>query len=148
EWFPEDPRQWSGYDRSVFVTDWSKAKESGALVTGQREKGKWKVLPYEAGDLKGNALSAYSLTEPAPVRLGLNARGWHAGYLAVSTVSGGITRAQQSGVMAKLGRDEAFYRVQNNMNLTPTRGDVVQELFLTVANLEPSEVIEIKPLPE
>jgi hypothetical protein len=33
------------------------------------------VLPYEAGDLKGNALSAYALTEPAPVSIPLKARG-------------------------------------------------------------------------
>jgi hypothetical protein len=146
-WFPEDPRQWSQYDRSVFVTDLTQVEERGVLVTGQREKGKWKVLPYEAGDLKGNALSVYSATEPAPVSIRLKARGWHAVYVGLSTVSGGITRAQQSGIMAKLGRDDAFHRIQNNMNLTPTRGDVLQDLFLTVADLDPAEVLQIKPLP-
>jgi hypothetical protein len=147
QWFPDDPRQWSQYDRSVFVTDWSKVEKPDALVTGQREKGKWKVLPYEAGDLKGKALSSYSATDPAPVRLRLNARGWHAVYVGLSTVSGGITKAQQSGVAARLGHDDAFRRIQNNMRLTPTRGDVVQDLFLAVANLDPAEFVEIKPLP-
>lgn len=147
-WFPDDPRQWSQYDRSVFVTDLAQVKEPDALVTGRREKGKWKVLPYEAGDLKGNALSAYSATEPAKVSVPLRARGWHAVYLGMSTVSGGIGKAQQGGINAKLGKDESFRRMQNNMRLTPTRGDVVQEQFLSIANLDPDEVVEIKSLPD
>lgn len=146
-WFPDDPRQWSQYSRSVFVTDLSQVKEPGALVTGQREKGKWKVLPYEAGDLKGNALSVYSSTEPPRVSIPLKTRGWHAVYIGLSTVSGGINKAQQSGITAKLGKNESFRRMQNNMRLTPTRGDVVQEQLLAVAELDPSEVVEIKPLP-
>ena len=146
-WFPDDPRQWSTYDRSVFLTDLSKVEERAALVTGQREKGKWKVLPYEAGGLKGKALSIYFSTEPPPVKIRLGTRGWHAVYLGLSTVSGGITTAQLSGIAAKLGRSDAFLRLQNNMRLTSTRGDVIQEQFLAVANLEPDEVLEIKSMP-
>ena len=133
-WFPDDPRQWSQFDRSLFVTDLSQVQESGALVTGQREKGKWKVIPYEVGKLKGNALSAYFSTEPPQVSIKLKAQGWHAVYLGLSTVSGGINKAQQSGVIAKLGKSESFRRMHNNMRLTSTRGDVVQEQLVASAD--------------
>ena len=146
-WFPDDPRQWSQFDRSLFVTDLSQVQEAGALVTGQREKGKWKVIPYAVGKLKGNALSAYFSTEPPQVSIKLKAQGWHAVYLGLSTVSGGINKAQQSGVIAKLGKSESFRRMHNNMRLTSTRGDVVQEQLVSVAELEAGETIDLKTLP-
>jgi len=147
EWFPDDPRQWSQYEQSVWVSDLSQIREPNALVTGRREKGKWKVLPFEIGDLKGNALSAYSLTDPQKVQIPLNTKGWHAIYIGLSTVSGGITKAQKSGIQAKLRDDDAFRRMHNNMQLTKTRGDVVQEQLLTIADLNSADTIEIKPLP-
>jgi hypothetical protein len=146
-WFPDDPRQWSQYERSLFVTDLSQVQETGVLVTGQREKGKWKVIPYEVGKLKGNALSAYFSTEPPKVSIKLKAQGWHAVYVGLSTVSGGINKAQQSGINAKLGKSESFRRMQNNMRLTSTRGDVLQEQLLAVAELGAGETVEIKTLP-
>lgn len=146
-WFPDDPRQWSQYAKSIFVTDLSRVQEANALVTGQREKGKWKVLPYEVGKLKGNALSVYFSTEPPKVSIKLPAQGWHAVYIGLSTVSGGINKAQQSGIIAKLGKSESFRRMQNNMRLTSTRGDVVQEQLLSVAELGSTDVVEIKSLP-
>lgn len=53
EWFPDDPRQWSQYARSLVITDLAQVKEQDGLTTGRREKGKWKVLPYEIGKVKG-----------------------------------------------------------------------------------------------
>lgn len=146
-WFPDDPRQWSQYAQSLVITDLAQVKEQTGLTTGQREKGKWKVLPYEIGKVKGRALSAYYSTNPPPVKLQLGQRGWHAVYVGLSTVSGGITQAQASGIMARLDRESIFRRMKNNMRLTSIRGDVVQEIFLSVANLEPSDSLEIKPYP-
>ena len=146
-WFPDDPRQWSQFDRSVFVTDLSHVEEENVLVTGQREKGKWKVIPYEVGKLKGRALSAYFSTEPPKVSIKLKAQGWHAVYIGLSTVSGGINKAQQSGIAAKLGNNESFRRMHNNMRLTSTRGDVVQEQFLCVDELGDQDTVKIKTLP-
>ncbi len=147
EWLPDDPRQWSQYNRSLVLTDLAQVLERDALVTGQREKGKWKVLPYEIGKVKGRALSVYSSTNPPPVKVRLGQRGWHAVYVGLSTVSGGITTAQASGIMAKLGREPVYRRMKNNMRLTSIRGDVAQEIFLSVANLDPEEFLEIKPFP-
>lgn len=148
EWFPDDPRQWSQYKRSLLIADWAQVEERDALVTGRREKGKWKVLPYEIGTMKGRALSAYYSTNPPPVRLPLGGiKGWHAVYVGLSTVSGGIVAAQPSGIMARLGGEEVFRRMKNNLRLTSIRGDVAQEVLLSVANLDASDYLEIKPYP-
>lgn len=147
EWFPDDPRQWSQYARSLVITDLAQVKEQDGLTTGRREKGKWKVLPYEIGKVKGRALSAYYSTNPPSVKLQLGQRGWYAVYVGLSTVSGGIVQAQSSGIMARLDREPVFRRMKNNMRLTSIRGDVVQEILLSVANLDPSDSLEIKPFP-
>ena len=168
QWFPDDARQWPGYDRSVLVTDLSRAEPSSALTGGQRQKGKWKVLPFETESFRGNALSIYDRTNPAPVRLVLGATGWHAVYIGVGTVSdsaGPADRALANGARVKLGSARVYRRVANNLKLVPPhrdvtdvvapeddfpRGwrsrDVIQEQFLTVADLKPGESLDIAPL--
>jgi hypothetical protein len=147
KWFPDDPRQWSGYARSAFVTDLSRVADGNAVTTGRREKGKWKVLPFEAGNLKGQALSCYAFTGAPRVSLPLGRTGWHAVYVGLSTVSGGIEKAQSSGLQARLGSSPVFRRMKNNLKLAPKRRDVVQEQFLAIAELKDGETIEFAPLP-
>src|SRR5687767_489825 len=69
QYFPDDPRQWHGYEQSVLLTDLSQVQPASALNTGRREIRKWKVLPYEAKNFKGNALSIYQPwhTADAPI---------------------------------------------------------------------------------
>ncbi|MBL9213895.1 MAG: hypothetical protein JNG83_00315 [Opitutaceae bacterium] len=147
-WFPDDARQWSGYERSVLVTDLGRAEPAAALVTGRREKGKWKVIPFATAGFSGRALSAYRATAPAPVSVALDRTGWHAVYVGLSTVSGGLHVAQKSGVRARLGRAEVYRRVGNNLALLEPRRDVIQEQFLTLADLRAGDTVEFAPIPD
>ncbi|MDQ3625419.1 MAG: hypothetical protein M3463_23575 [Verrucomicrobiota bacterium] len=147
QWLPNDARQWARYDRSILVTDLRQATPASALTQGKREKGKWKVLPFETADFKGYALSIYGRTEPAPVRLPLTVSGWHAVYVGVCTVSGGLDAPQPNGLRAKLARASVYRRIANNLMLLPSRRDTIQEHFLTVAKLDPGESIDFAPMP-
>lgn len=146
-WFPDDPRQWRRFSESQFITDLRGVMESNALTFERREKGRWKVLPYSTETQSGFALSCYAKTDPMPVTLRLGREGRFAVYVCLSSVSGGITRAQQSGIMAKLGTQTTYRRFQNNMALTSTRQDVAQEQFIAAGYLGADEVINIRPLP-
>lgn len=140
-----DSRRWSRVGEAVMLTDFSKAEPAEALVTGKRQKGKWKLLPWSSKDLKGQALSCYSSTGAPPVNLPLGARGWHAVYLGVCTTSTGW-RESKNGLKAKLSGESVFRHLANNLALLPDRRDVIQELFLTAAELE-GQSLEIAPQP-
>ena len=146
-WFPDDARQWRGYGRSILLTDLGKAEPADALVTGQRRRGKWKIVPYEAGEFRGNALSCYPNTKPAPVRIPVGATGWHAVYVGIGTWARS-NAVQKNGARAKLGSASVYRRVANNMDLAAPRRDVIQEQFIAVANLQPGETVDFAPLPD
>ena len=144
-WFPDDPRQWSGYSRSVLLTDLATAEPSAALSADLRRKGKWKIIPYETKDFKGRALCGLKDTDPAPVRLALGATGWHAVYVGIGT-SPRTAGVMRSGAMAKLHSHPYYRRIGNNFALAEPRRDVVQEQFIAVANLKPGESIDLAPM--
>jgi hypothetical protein len=145
EQFPTDSRRWSRSENAVLFSDFSKAEPASALTTGKREKGKWKVIPWATAEAKGTALSAYALTGPAPVRLPVNVRGWHAIYLGLATTSGGFNIGG-NGMKARLSDEPVFKRMACNLDLLPNRRGVIQEQFLTVAELK-DQSVEIAPLP-
>ncbi len=145
EMFLTDSRRWSRADDAVVLTDFSKAEPASALTTGKREKGKWKLVPTATAQWTGTALSAYALTGPAPVRLPLSARGWHTVYLGLATTSGGFDIGS-SGMKARLSDEPVYKRMACNLELLPDRRAVIQENFLTVAELK-GQAIEIAPLP-
>ena len=60
EYFPDDSRRLSQVSKAVVLTDFSKAEPASALITGKREKGKWKLIPFTTAEMKGTALSIYS----------------------------------------------------------------------------------------
>lgn len=132
--FPTDSRRWSRTGEAVVLTDFSKAEPTAALTTGRREKGKWKLVPFETADWKGMALSTYAQTEPVPVSLPMAARGWHAVYVGLATTSGGIG-AGLNGARTRLSDEPVFKRMACNQKLLPHRRSVIQENFLTVAEL-------------
>lgn len=125
------------------LTDLEKAEPASALITGKREKGKWKVLPFETAEMKGAALSCYSGTGAPKVSVPLAARGWHAVYLGMSTVSTGFKEAK-NGLKAKLSSEPVFKHLANNLALLPARRDVIQEQFISVAELS-GQALEIAP---
>ena len=74
EFFPADSRLWKDAGKAVVLSDFSTVEPASALTKGPREKGKWKLIPFATAELQGMALSCYSQTAPAPVRLPLAAR--------------------------------------------------------------------------
>ncbi len=143
ETFLTDSRRWSRATDALVLADFSKAEPSAALVTGKREKGKWKLLPFATAELKGSALSCYSGTGAATVRVPLAARGWQAIYIGMSTVSTGFKEAK-TGLKAKLSDEAVFKNMANNLALLPDRRDVIQEQFVTVAELT-GQALELAP---
>lgn len=143
KWLPDDSRQWSRVDESEFITDLTQVSPKSALTTGRREPGKWKVLPFETVNLKGNALSIYMNTEPPAVEVSLARQGWYAVYIGICTTSGGITKVSSNGVRVKVSGDESFRRMATELPLVKPRRDVIQEQFLDVYNLEATDRVII-----
>lgn len=142
--FHDDSRQWTRTSEAVMLTDFSKAEPASALITGKRQKGKWKMIPYATADWKGTALSIYSSTSPPPVKLQLDARGWHAVYIGLCTTSGGFNIGG-NGIKARLTDEPIYKRMANNQALLENRRAVIQECFLTVADLK-GQSVEIAPM--
>ena len=143
--FPTDSRRWSRASDAVVLTDFAKAEPATALITGKREKGKWKAVPFATAEWKGMALSAYGGTSPPAVRLPLTERGWHAVYVGLATTSGGF-KIGGNGLKARLSDEPVFKRMANNLALRENRRAVIQECYLTVAELK-GQSVEIAPLP-
>ena len=85
-----DSRRLSQASKAVVLTDFTKAEPATALITGKRQKGKWKMIPFTTAEMKGTALSIYSATSPPVVKLPLAEKGWHAVYVGLATTSGGF----------------------------------------------------------
>jgi hypothetical protein len=145
EYFPTDSRRWTQQSTATVLTDLSQVEPATALTRGQREKGKWKVLPFSTAAMQGWALSCYAGTGAPPVRLPLAARGWHAIYVGLSTVSTGFKEAK-NGLKAKLSDEPVYQRMANNLALLPNRVDVIQEEFVSVSKLD-GQTLELATLP-
>jgi len=145
EYFPTDSRRWSRTKDAIVLTDWSKAEPTTALITGKRQKGKWKMIPFTTAEMKGTALSIYGGTGPAPVKLPLTARGWHAVYVGLATTSGGFN-VGPNGIKARLSDEPIYRRIACNLNLLPNRRGVIQELYVSIAELK-GQSLEIAQLP-
>ena len=59
EYLQHDSRRLSQAAQAIVITDLSKMEPTTALITGKRQKGKWKMIPFEAAEMKGTALSIY-----------------------------------------------------------------------------------------
>ena len=49
-----------------------------SALSADSAHGRWRLLPYRSAPLSGTAIVAGQETEAPPVRLAVNARGWHA----------------------------------------------------------------------
>lgn len=145
EYFQNDSRRLSQASKAVVLTDLSKMEPASALITGKRQKGKWKMIPFATAEMKGTALSIYSATNPPLVKLPLAQRGWHGVYIGLATTSGGFNIGG-NGIKAKLSDEPVFKRMANNLALLPNRRAVIQECFVTVAELK-GQSVEIAPMP-
>lgn len=145
DYLPHDSRALSQNARAVVLTDLSKMQPAAALITGKRQKGKWKMIPFTTAELKGTALSVYSATNPPLIKLPLEQKGWHGVYIGLATTSGGFNIGG-NGIRAKLSDEPVFKRLANNLALEENRRAVIQECFLTVAELK-GQSLQIAPLP-
>ncbi len=143
--FRHDSRRWSRVAEAVIHTDLGKVEPATALVSGKREKGKWKTIPFSTADLNGTALSIYSGTNPPKITLTLSERGPHAVYLGLATTSGGFNIGG-NGIRARLTDEPVFKRLANNLALLPNRRGVIQECFLTATELT-GQSLEVAPFP-
>ena len=142
---PLDSRRWAQHETAQIVADFSPGQPATALTKGRREQGKWKLLPFATAAMEGWALSAYGSTRPSPVSVALPASGWHAVYLGLATVPGGV-KETRSGLQARLSDESVFRHLACNVPQEPERRDVIHEQFLTVARLD-GQTLEIAPLP-
>lgn len=145
DYLPNDSRRWEQVLKAVVLTDFSKAEPAAALITGKRQKGKWKLIPFSTAEWKGMAISAYGGTAPPVVRLPVGERGWHAVYVGLATTSGGFNIGG-NGIKARVSDEPVFKRMANNLPLGENRRAMIQECFLTVAELK-GQSVEIAPLP-
>lgn len=145
EYLQNDSRRLSKASAAIILTDLSKMEPAAALITGKRQKGKWKMIPFTTAELKGTALSIYSATNPPVVSLPLAQRGWHGIYIGLATTSGGFNIGG-NGIKAKLSDEPVYKRLVNNLALLENRRAVIQECFLTVADLN-GQSLEVSPLP-
>jgi hypothetical protein len=92
-------------------------------LSAELRRGRWKVIPYEAGGRSGHLLWAAEESEAAPVVLPLAASGWHAIYLGLANLGG-------------LGCEIGLRLTQMpTPRLLSTAGGALQEVLLTVTDL-------------
>lgn len=145
--FPDDSRQWNNHTNSLWFTDLSQAKPSNNLTAGQREKGKWKVIPFKTDEFAGHMLSAYQLTRAAAVEIPLaGAKGRYAIYVGLSTAPS-FHNSERGGVRVKLSKEADFRNLFNEMDWLDHKRDVIQEVFYTVAEMEGNETLQLEQIP-
>jgi len=107
---------------ATLITDLTKGQPADVL-TDRARKGRWKVLPYEAGPLSGRILWAGFETGAPELTIPLQATGWHAVFVGLSDPAG-------LGNLAKV-------RLDNQPAAVPkirTAGNI-EEVFVTAADL-------------
>ncbi len=117
---------WANASRAVVLTDMSRCLPASSLDARPR-RAHWKVVPYEAGTLKGTMIWASVETEAPPVRLPLGATGWHAIFAGLKNNEGECLPK----VWLKLDEDRAPLLCE-----VSGRGIGVEEVFFKVADLK------------
>jgi len=145
--FPDDARQWNNHRHSLWFTDLSEVQPSSRLTQAQREKGKWKVLPFKTDEFSGYMLSAYQRTGAATVELPLlGAEGRYAIYLGLSTAPL-FHNSERGGVRVKLTKEADFRNLFNELDWLDHKRDVIQEVFYTVAELNGTDTLQLAQIP-
>jgi len=144
EWFAPPFWAWTHSSDARMLTDLSVATPQDALAP-KREKGKWKVIPYSTAGFAGKAVVAGPETDAAAISLPLAAKGWHAVYVGVSNVARGGT-ATDDGVWARLSGDQGWHHARNTAPLADPRREIIEEVYLTAADLTGKE-IQFKQMP-
>jgi len=124
--------EWQQAPQATVLSDLRGCRPAEAL-SEHLERGRWKVIPYATAGRSGHLLWAAEESQAAPVVLPLGASGWQAVYVGLANP-------------AWLGC-EVFVRLTRSMpapRLLASSGGVLQEVFLTVADLTGQD-LEISP---
>lgn len=125
--------QWKNFRDAKLVTDMTRCTPADAL-SQRRKHDKWKVFEYDTAEFSGKCLSVGRESSAPDLTLKLNQKGWHAVYLGISTITD-LVRPAPNQIEAKFSGDPAYTRLSNRLGLASPRRDVLEEIFLGVANL-------------
>jgi lysophospholipase L1-like esterase len=130
--------QWQNKRQAEIITDMTRCLPADAL-SKRREHAKWKLFEYETADFSGNCLSIGRESSAPDLTLQLGRQGWHAVYIGLSTITD-LTRPENNQVEVKFTGDPAYTRLTNRLDLAPRRRDVLEEVFLGVADLSENDL--------
>ncbi|MBM4044699.1 MAG: hypothetical protein FJ279_06255 [Planctomycetes bacterium] len=75
--------EWANGLKPILLTDMARCQPSEAL-SPTAKRGRWKVIEYETGAMKGKMLWASVEANAPPLTLPLDVRGWHAIYVGLA----------------------------------------------------------------
>ncbi|MEZ6039205.1 MAG: GDSL-type esterase/lipase family protein [Planctomycetaceae bacterium] len=130
--------QWQNVAKAELITDMTRCMPAEALST-KREHARWKVFEYETAEFSGKCLSVGRESSAPDVTLRLNKQGWHAVYIGLSTITD-LVRPDRNKVEAKFTQDTAYTRLSNRLDLASPRRDVLEDVFLGVADLSHNDL--------
>jgi len=130
--------QWQHSLKADRITDMTRCTPASAL-SKQRKHAKWKVFEYETAEYTGKSLSVGRESSAPDITLKLNKEGWHAVYIGLSTITD-LVRPHLNNVEAKFTSDPAYTRLSNRLDLGSQRRDVLEEVFLGVADLSKNDL--------
>ncbi len=139
EQFPQThSSQWKLADKAELITDMTDCTPADAL-SQRREHAKWKVFEYETADYAGKCVSVGRESSAPDLTLKLDKQGWHAVYIGLSTITN-LVAPKPNNVEAKFSGDVAYSRFSNRLDLASPRRDVLEDVFLGVADLSVNDV--------
>lgn len=130
--------QWQNVTHAELITDMTRCTPADAL-SKRREHAKWKVFEYETAEFSGQCLSIGRESSAPDLTLKLGKQGWHAVYVGLSTITD-LVRPEKNNVEVKLTSDPAYTRLSNRLDLASPRRDVLEEVFLGVADLSENDL--------
>lgn len=130
--------QWRRAAEPELITDMTRCIPASAL-SDRRQLNAWKIFEYETADFSGKCLSVGRESTAPVLTLKLGKEGWHAVYIGLSTITD-LVRPHENKVEAKFSEDPAYTRLSNRLDLGSRRRDVLEEVFLGVADLSGNDL--------
>jgi len=125
-WADSVASRWANASRAVVLTDMSQCQPASAL-SSKPKRHHWRIVPYEAGGLKGNMIWAFPETAAPVVKLPLGVKGWHAIFVGLQNSEG----EDLPKVWLKLDGEPA-----PQLREVSGRGIGIEEIYFKVADLQ------------
>jgi lysophospholipase L1-like esterase len=132
------PDQWENSRKADLISDMTLCTPAHAL-SKRREHAKWKVFEYETAEYSGKCVSVGRESSAPDLTFKLGKQGWHAVYVGLSTITD-LVRPDKNHVEVKLTNDPVYTRLSNRLDLASPRRDVLEEVFLGVADLSENDL--------